>query len=89
MKAARRCKMKGKRHDIEPMDMEIGDYGYFNGHWWVRAPNGDLCMVDAWTITEHEDTTITMSPSLLIHEPGDKSKPKWHGFLNHGEWSEC
>ena len=59
-----------------------------NGVWYCHTPgdggySGNLSKHD---ITEHEDGTITVSPSILITNPQGGN---WHGFLEHGEWREC
>lgn len=62
-----------------------------NSVWWVRCPaDGDYCAhpithpskKERWTVVEHEDGTITASPS--IHLVGI-----WHGYLERGVWREC
>ena len=41
------------------------------------------------TVTEHEDGTITVSPSILITMRGPEDVEKtWHGFLEKGIWRE-
>ena len=55
--------------------------------WYVHAPgpggfHGNLAKHD---VTEHEDGTITVSPSILITKHTGET---WHGFLEHGEWRE-
>lgn len=67
--------------------LQPGDYGRsFHGTWMARPPRlaaGDLSRHE---VTEHEDGTITVSPSILIQQPplGD-----WHGYLERGVWREC
>lgn len=52
--------------------------------WYIVCPNGDVCTIrDNHQVTEHEDGTITVSPSIVAPHGG-----RWHGFLRHGEWSE-
>lgn len=64
--------------------MQPGDY-YFDGYVWViRDPNGKLGSIGEHTVTEHEDGTITVSPSILDDAPGG-----WHGFLERGVWREA
>lgn len=50
------------------------------GKWWARPPNSDLGVLDH-EVEEHDDGTITVSPSIA----GDA----WHGYLRRGEWSEA
>ncbi len=65
---------------------EPGDYGRYAERWFVRPPGcselyGD---VSGHEVVEHEDGTITVSPSILIkgHEA------TWHGYLERGQWRE-
>ena len=66
------------------------------GVWYVVAPNHDD---DVWmagrlevhTVREHEDGTISVRPgdgssnSILI----EGNKRIWHGYIEHGVWTEC
>jgi hypothetical protein len=69
-----------------------GDYQKFvdedgEVNWFCMAPQGDVGNLGAHTITEHEDGTITVAPSILIYPAADS--PGWHGYLEHGVWREC
>lgn len=89
-------KIKGRRivspvffyHDYEP-----GDYGKDprDGIWYCRPPgtNSLIGNLKNHTVTEHEDGTITVSPSILISWPGIQAESKWHGYLEKGVWREC
>jgi hypothetical protein len=51
--------------------------------------------VSTWKIVEHEDGTITVSPSMFFgmggypgYPPEWVAKHTWHGFLEHGVWRE-
>jgi hypothetical protein len=50
--------------------------------WWVRDPYGHVGRLDDHTVIEHEDGTITVSPSIL----DDAHPGGWHGFLERGVW---
>jgi len=64
-----------------------GAYGSRNGKdWYGTTPNGLLGCLTAHTITEHEDGTITVSPSILVMTSGQLG---WHGYLERGVWREC
>lgn len=54
--------------------------------WMVRTPNGHLGNLGNHDVTEHDDGTITVSPSILV---SDHTGELWHGFLEHGVWREC
>ena len=65
-----------------------GEYAKLNdqGFWWAIAPNGDFGCFQSpnWQVEEHEDRTITVSPSLWFDYPKG-----WHGFLRRGIWQSC
>lgn len=50
--------------------------------WQVRAPDGRVGSIrpEVHTVEEHEDGTITMSPSLMMPSG-------WHGWLRRGEFT--
>jgi hypothetical protein len=65
--------------------MAPGDYCCdTDGQWWVRppSPKASMGVISEHTIVEHEDKTISVTPSILM-------AGVWHGFLIKGEWSEC
>jgi hypothetical protein len=67
---------------------EPGMYGKDkDGHWLARVPSPDFLMgrLDAHDIIEHEDDTITVSPSILVERHDGKT---WHGYLERGVWRE-
>lgn len=81
--------VQGKRvFYIAPHEMMGGDYGKWNlssgdGNWYAVPPETDLVAnLASHDITEHDDGTITVSPSILVSD-GNKS---WHGFLKRGVW---
>lgn len=82
--------MLGKRVDEQNsslLRLAPGEYGKFNGKWYARTPDenlgfGSLAQHD---VTEHEDGTITVSPSIAV----DDGTHSWHGFLEKGVWRSC
>ncbi len=62
-----------------------GDYGQdADGVWCIRPPGCHMGpLISGHKITEHEDGTITVSPSI---ECDWRDGPNWHGFLERGEW---
>lgn len=70
-----------------------GDYGIDpnTGHWLARAPvpgigaSGDLVDHD---VVEHEDGSISVSPSILITTHDNDCLVRWHGWLTRGVWRE-
>jgi hypothetical protein len=65
-----------------------------DGNWYVRAPVNEhqhfLGNLARHKVVEHEDGTITVSPSILITAHDDRGNEiKWHGYLERGVWREC
>ncbi len=66
-----------------------GGYGYDKDRkvWLVRPPGGRLGSLEKHTVVEHDDGTITVSPSILITYPiFDEKDEVWHGYLEKGIW---
>lgn len=65
-----------------------GDYGKHpvSGEWYACPPGDHLGCLSEHDVVEHEDGTITVSPSILISD--DKGE-RWHGYLRRGVWEEC
>ncbi len=57
-------------------------------YWMACSPNGHACTLVRHQVTEHEDGTITVSPSILIsmRYVDGTTKELWHGFLERGVW---
>jgi len=56
------------------------------GYYMIYFPEGHLGQLQKHKIIEHEDNTITVSPSILLRTPPIKER---HGFLKHGIWQDC
>ena len=82
--------MKGKRVFIdEDRDLILlpGEYGQdMHGDWYCMSPNSLLGNLRSHDVVEHEDLTITVSPSILISTYDNQ---QWHGYLKKGVWREC
>ena len=62
-------------------------YWFDRGMWWLYLPAGGVGNLSRHSVTEHEDGTITVSPSILVtNVRGDKRR---HGFLKRGVWEPC
>jgi len=80
--------MQGERQDLteDYIVMEMGEYGKDkDGVWFMRVPEPGFGMgsLRNHEVTEHEDGTITVSPSILCTGHHDK---QWHGYLECGVW---
>ncbi len=97
--------MKGKRVQPDSsgyLKLAPGEYGKDgNGIWRVRPPTIQVDGLEKQqhplsgtlskhTVKEHEDGTITVSPSILIQYLwGDPPRGiEWHGFLERGIWRQ-
>lgn len=70
--------------------LQPGDYGKdAEGMWHARPPNGSHggALIDHKVI-EHEDGTITVSPSLVLYPANNGKIPGYHGYLERGVWRE-
>ena len=66
---------------------KAGEYWKVNGRFLALTPNGLLADLAKHKVTEHDDGTITVSPSILVSGGGDGLQ--WHGHLINGVWSNC
>lgn len=82
--------MIGRRVHADSSDdlhLEAGDYGIHpvDGNWYACAPDGKMANLSLHSVIEHDDGTITVSPSILI----TAHDGQWHGFLERGIWREA
>lgn len=72
-------------------DLHAGSYWkHSTGAFMAITPNGHLANLVRHGIVEHEDGTITASPSILVSSPHNgKAGELWHGYLERGVWREC
>ena len=81
-------KTQGQRQDLTEDNSGLGDgeYGkhYLTGNWYARPPGSDMGNLTNHDVTEHEDGTISVSPSILV----ESWKGTWHGYLERGVWRE-
>lgn len=89
-----------RRADGTPIeDLTPGEYckmtvEQLQGFWGVRPPAvgpyaesrfAGMLNPSVHTITEHEDWTITVDPS--IRQTYGDGEDAWHGFLKRGTWT--
>lgn len=70
-------------------DSQICYWYYDRAKWWyLYLPNCGVGSLGNHRVEEHEDGTITVSPSIKMtgHENGQRIER--HGFLEHGVWRE-
>jgi hypothetical protein len=85
-------------HTFEPGDYGLvrsvdGQVGWYCHAPWHHAPGdygprmqGNLANHE---VVEHDDGTITVSPSILINTTWgpERTAYRWHGFLQAGVWT--
>lgn len=78
--------MKGTRkqpNEEGHLLLQEGEYGKgTDGVWYGRPPGNHMGSLERHEVTEHEDGTITVAPSILI----DDGRSQWHGYLERGVW---
>jgi hypothetical protein len=74
---------------MEPHELLPGEYGQWlldDNNWYACTPCGQhVANLSSHKVEEHEDGTITVSPSILV---SGGPAPPWHGFLERGVWRE-
>lgn len=83
--------MIGRRvYGKEPHEFEPGDYGRWerdDNNWYAETPNGHGANLSSHHVVEHEDGTITVSPSIAVSTTsGGIPEQVYHGFLERGVW---
>lgn len=87
-------KLQGKRvQEKEYHGLKELEYGKDprDGKWYCSAPGKHFGCLDGHTVVEHEDGTISVSPSILISVPDNSGNihELWHGYLEKGIWRSC
>lgn len=81
--------MKGTRKYADSdgeLWLDEGEYGQDQrGAWMARPPGNHLGDLSNHDVVEHDDGTITVSPSILI---SGSHGELWHGYLERGVWRE-
>jgi len=74
--------MRKNPNEAGDLWLSEGEYGIDprDGHWYAKPP-GDVGLgcLRAHEVTEHEDGTITVSPSILITGQDGSGRIQWHG----------
>lgn len=59
------------------------------GEWFIYLPKAGAGRLSQHKVTEHEDGTITVEPSILMHGHNDGTPNSRHGYLRRGVWEPC
>lgn len=66
---------------LKPGEYVLNKYGT----WYAETPSGYLACLKNHQVIEHENGTITVTPSILV----TSHLGSWHGYLTQGIWKEC
>ncbi len=69
--------------DCEPHLLKVAEYTKHNEIWYARAPSGLVANLANHQVQEHDDGTISVTPSILVTISGNGT---WHGYLERGVW---
>jgi hypothetical protein len=78
-----------KHEGLFPLGFDTTTTCYWRdrGMWWLYLPGGGVGNLSNHDVQEHEDGTITVSPSILI--TSTRADRRRHGFLKRGIWEPC
>ncbi len=72
-------------------ELDDTSYCYFKIEdiWYLYLPGCGLGNLANHKVEEHEDGTISVTPSILVtgHDSGKQTQV--HGYLTRGEWKDC
>ena len=59
--------------------------------WYCCTPNGHVGNLRNHRVVEHEDGSITATPSILVQiaKSDGTTVELWHGYLELGLWRSC
>ncbi len=86
--------MRGRRiysNENGQLPLQEGDYGWHpKSGWQVRPPKCHAGGIPNHEVIEHEDGTISVSPSILLYSSDENGIEvvTWHGYLERGVWRE-
>jgi hypothetical protein len=57
--------------------------------WLLYLPGCGVGALTLHQVEEHEDGTITVSPSIRVNGHDNGKSTERHGYINRGVWTEC
>jgi hypothetical protein len=60
-----------------------------HSQWWIYIPGCGAGVLSKHIVEEHEDGTITVTPSILMTGHNEGTQTQRHGYLTRGQWMEC
>jgi hypothetical protein len=74
---------------FEELDDKSICYWHSSGIWWLYLPGCGVGNLSNHKIEEHDDATITVSPSIKVTGHHEGRQTIRHGFLVRGKWQPC
>jgi hypothetical protein len=73
-------------------ELNENEFAYWTetGGWYLNLPGRGVATLRKHEVTEHEDGTITASPSIKTwgHDENG-NEVVMHGYLERGVWRDC
>ena len=78
----------------DPASLNVFDdsricYWKEDGDWWLYIPLCGAGRLSQHQVVEHEDGTISVTPSILMYGHSRGQKTTRHGYLAKGVWYPC
>jgi len=74
---------------FEDLDEKNFCYWKLEDVWYLYIPGCGLANLKNHQIIQHEDGTITVSPSILLTGHDNGKQLQRHGYLEKGIWRDC
>lgn len=71
------------------LDEDVVCYWKAGTEWLIYLPRCGTGRISNHNIVEHDDGTITVTPSIVMSGHDNGTPTQRHGFLTKGEWHEC
>lgn len=74
---------------FEDIDDSVFCYYQEEGIWYLHIPGCGLANLANHRVIEHDDNTISVSPSILTTGHDSGKAVQRHGYLERGIWRDC
>jgi hypothetical protein len=58
-------------------------------NWFIFIPGCGTGSLKNHEVEEHEDNTISVTPSIMLKGHYNGTPTECHGYLTHGVWKDC
>lgn len=74
---------------MHELDVSSMCYWHTSDGWLLYIPGCGAGCLSAHKVTEHEDGTISVTPSILMDGHNNGTRTQKHGYLTRGVWKDC